>query len=573
MKTQLITMKKALLVLGSTSMLWSQSLAQTARLQVIHNAADPAAASVDVYLNDALLLNNFAFRTATPYIDAPAGVPIKISIAVPTSTSSAGALANFTPTLTAGKTYLAVASGLVGTGFAANPSQKSTAFTLLLKESKETAAAGKTDLLVVHGATDAPTVDVVALGVGTLVNNASYSDITNYISVPSASYTLNVKDSTGKAIVASYKANLTSLGGKSAVVLASGFLAPAANKSGAAFGLIAVLPDGTVLPLGPADMARLQVIHNAADPAAASVDVYLNDALLLNNFAFRTATAFIDAPAGIPIKISVALPTSTSSAGALANFTPTLTPGQTYVAIANGLVGTGFAPNPNAKSTGFTLFVKDNVMEMASGANNVDLLVVHGATDAPAVDVVAEGVATIVNNAMYSDITNYITVPKASYTLAVKDSTSAVTVARFTADLSGLGGKSAIILASGFLTPASNKNGPAFGLIAVLANGTVVPLSTISGLYGSNLSAFAGLSAFPMPAQNNLTLEIHTVSSSKATVEILDLTGKSMSISEVSLQNGINQIPLSVENFQSGEYLIKVVSNSNASVLKCSVIK
>jgi hypothetical protein len=53
--------------------------------------------------------------------------------------------------------------------------------------------------------------------------------------------------------------------------------------------------------------ARVQVIHNSADAAAASVDVYLDDALLLDNFAFRTASSFIDAPAGTEFTITIAL--------------------------------------------------------------------------------------------------------------------------------------------------------------------------------------------------------------------------------------------------------------------------
>ena len=40
-------------------------MAQTARVQVIHNAADLQRARVDVYLNSDLALNDFQFRTAT----------------------------------------------------------------------------------------------------------------------------------------------------------------------------------------------------------------------------------------------------------------------------------------------------------------------------------------------------------------------------------------------------------------------------------------------------------------------------------------------------------------------------
>ncbi|MDA3943423.1 MAG: hypothetical protein PF694_07775, partial [Bacteroidetes bacterium] len=51
------------ILLGTSSLLFSQ-----ARVQVIHNSADAAAEVVDVWLNDELLLDNFAFRTASPFI-------------------------------------------------------------------------------------------------------------------------------------------------------------------------------------------------------------------------------------------------------------------------------------------------------------------------------------------------------------------------------------------------------------------------------------------------------------------------------------------------------------------------
>ena len=66
----------------------------TARLQVIHNAADPLASEVDVYVNGDLLLDNFAFRTATPFVTVPAGVTLNIGVAPSTSTSANDTIKN-----------------------------------------------------------------------------------------------------------------------------------------------------------------------------------------------------------------------------------------------------------------------------------------------------------------------------------------------------------------------------------------------------------------------------------------------------------------------------------------------
>ncbi len=182
--------------------------------------------------------------------------------------------------------------------------------------SKESATGGNVEFVGVHGATDAPAVDIVARGVATLVNNAMYGDITGYIAVPPAKYTLDVKDSTGTTRVATFAADLSGLANGAAVVFASGFLTPSANQNGKAFGLYAALANGTVVAFPAVTTARLQVIHNAADPAA---DRWIsisagNEAL--DNFGFRKATPLYRCTCGRSQSISALLCASTSASAA-----------------------------------------------------------------------------------------------------------------------------------------------------------------------------------------------------------------------------------------------------------------
>ncbi|MFN6092059.1 MAG: DUF4397 domain-containing protein, partial [Bacteroidota bacterium] len=106
---------KKILTLISAVLISITSLAQTAKIQVIHNSADAAASQVDVYLNGGLAIDNFAYRTATPFIDVPAGVQISVAIAPSTSASVSDAIATFNYTLTANEKYVIVANGIVST--------------------------------------------------------------------------------------------------------------------------------------------------------------------------------------------------------------------------------------------------------------------------------------------------------------------------------------------------------------------------------------------------------------------------------------------------------------------------
>ena len=545
----------------------------TARLQIIHNAADPAAASVDVYVNGALLLNDFNFRTATPFIDVNSGQTLNIGIAPSTSTSVNDTLVNIPVVLNDGETYVAVANGVLNpSSFAVNPEGISTGFQLLLFDGMQEASinGSSVDLAVLHGATDAPAVDVYARNVAQLIDSITYTSLQGYLSVPANDYLLDITASNSSSIIATYFAPLSGLSGGAAVVFASGFLTPSANQNGEAFGLFAALPDGTVLQLNDTSNSRLQVIHNSADPAAASVDVYVNGGLLLDNFAFRTATPFIDVPSGVTLNIGIAPGNSTSINDTLVNIPVVLANGDSYVAIASGVLSpSSFDVNPDGRPTGFQLLLQNEMRESSLSGTDVDFRVVHGATDAPTVDVVAVGAGVIVDNAAYTDITAYISVPSALYTLQVTPgNNNSVIVAEYVADLSTLGGGSAVVFASGFLSPGTNQNGAAFGLFAALVDGTVIQFPIVTGLNEINNAIVESM--YPNPTQSVLNVVVNS-NETVESINITDITGKI--IRSESNQNLGNRIQMDVSNLNSGMYFLNVTTNTQRSAKRFSVIK
>lgn len=225
--------------------------AQTADVLVIHNSPDPAAEIVDVYLDGTLAVPGFAFQTAG-VVELPAGTEIEIGIAPGPGSEAADIIATFPFNLTAGESYVVMATGVLDSSLPSNPDGIDTGFTLVPFEGWRTsAAAGEVGLLLYHGAPDAPAVDVLARDVGPLFENVAFKQFAPaYVDVPAGDYTVDVTVAGDPAAVAgSFTADVSTLGGGAAVVFASGYLA----GSPASFGVFAALPDGTVLQLPPTD--------------------------------------------------------------------------------------------------------------------------------------------------------------------------------------------------------------------------------------------------------------------------------------------------------------------------------
>ena len=314
-----------------------------------------------------------------------------------------------------------------------------------------------------------------------------------------------------------------------------------------------------------AQTARVQIIHNSADAAASPVDIYVNGTLAFDDVPFRAATPFTTVPAGVTLSVGVAPGNSTSVNDTIVNFNVTFSNNETYVVVADGIVSpTGYSP-----SQPFGLSVYGMGREMASNSLNTDVLVHHGSTDAPTVDVYETGVGAglIVDDLAYTDFAGYLELPTADYTLEIRDETGTTTVASYQAPLStlGLDGQALVVVASGFLDPTNNSNGPAFGLYVALAAGgplVALPVSTPNSVSEVNATT---VKMYPNPATDIVRIE--GVDLTTVNVSLYDMAGRNIAN---ALQ--INGNSLDITKLENGMYQM-VLINSEEEVTTLKLVK
>lgn len=323
-----------------------------------------------------------------------------------------------------------------------------------------------------------------------------------------------------------------------------------------------------------ANFARVQVIHNSADVAAEVVDIWLNETLLLKDFKFRQATPFIDAPAGVPLTISIQPPNSKDTVGALAKFTYTLEQGKKYIIIANGIViPMGYNPVKP-----FNLYVYDMARESASSPDNIDVLAFHGSTDAPTVDVVESllGAGTIIDNFKYGEFRGYLELPNENYKLDIKDETGSATVISYSAPVKDLGlkGSSLVLMASGFLDPSKNNNGKDFGLFAVLTDGTVVGLPVVVTNVLEKNTNNTKVSNYPNPFSDYTYINFDVDKTTKVTINIYDNLGSIVTtLVDQTLTAGEYNFRFSADNLPNGVYTYKIIKGNEIITGKMNIVK
>lgn len=242
--------------------------------------------------------------------------------------------------------------------------------------------------------------------------------------------------------------------------------------------ILALLVLGPVLPAAGQAMARAQFVHNAADPSLEVIDIYVEGQRVVDDLAFRTATAFLDVPTEADLAVAVAPGTSTSVEDAYTSFPMTFIPDREYVVVANGvLYPAEFAPNPSGRPIDFRLFVQEHARMQSTLPRQVQLFAVHGVTDLPATNVTRGSGEVLLDDFAYGDVTGYLSLAPLLYVFRFEALGRDDTVlARALAALRDVPGRTGALITSGFADPEANGGGPGLALLLVAVDGSVAEL-------------------------------------------------------------------------------------------------
>ena len=328
---------------------------------------------------------------------------------------------------------------------------------------------------------------------------------------------------------------------------------------------------------------RLQAIHAVSDPELSLVDAYIQASIItikIEDIAYRTATSVVDVPfAGIPIKVGIAPGNSTSINDTVTSLTATFSAGITYLGVPRGVLNPAqFAPNPEGLDISLSFNLLQGLKEASSVTGQVEVLFAHTVTDAPTVDLRDRSGDNVANDIAFGEISGYTTLTPTNHVLEIKTADGATVVAAFDADLSAYADSAMVIVASGFLDPSANQNGPGLALQGVLPGGTVIdfPVNP-TGIEddGPSLALDYTLEQnYPNPFNPSTTVAFTLPVAEAATVTVYNAAGQQVAtLLNKHLPAGRHQVEWDAATYPSGLYFYRLQTSQFQQTKKMMLLK
>jgi hypothetical protein len=557
------------------------AISEGARLQVIHAAVDTAIKNVDIWAGSTRIVSNLAPLRSTTTLSLSAGT-YKISVTRAGAADENTGLLYSIPSISieGGKNYVAVAAGVTDTNiYKTNPTGIDRSFNIFGTDMyTETGVASNVRLWYFNGVADA---DSTQLNRGVnIFSNQPFGQFGGPSDIPTTASTAYVlRETIGGQINRSFRLRLpTSLNNRVGVLFSAGYADTAANPAKILSSYYIAFTDGSVQSLAELN-AFVQIIHASADPAADTVDVYINGVLALNDFVYTQATTFLPI---IPYKASevkIAPGNSTSVNDAIFTKSITADSSRYHYVVATGLLNpNAFAANPNGINRSFDLVVNNQAALFANlSPKNVDLMYFHSATDVPATTCRGfSQVQFLSKDNPYKSFHGYRSQAAFDDILyELKDAIRDTLLYFGYADLVEHQGKTGLAFAAGFRNPSANQNGPSVKLYIAWPEGKVDTVGPKTpGTFVNGASAIErSLRVFPNPAHSKTAVMFESLSAGEATLHLFDITGKELSSQRAAIVSGMNTIVMPLTELDNGMYFIRTEVNGQVVTRMITVSK
>ena len=534
-------MKRAIQIVISSVL----TLCYASEIQLIHNAPNRP---VNVDFNGSELVYDLNYMSATAPISVSGSGTISVS-------STNGSFSHdFVIDIEPGKNYV---GGILGSLENQNDPLK-IAISPFIFESE---IGDGFEIKFFNGISDIEGLDFY-INEQLIFQNLTFGEFSGYLDIPTQTDELIVRESGTNFSIGTYNVDLSQRTGQTGIIFASGFYHN--DQTSAPVALNIAYPNGSVERLENVvsildETASVQIIHNSPYPV---VDIYVDGTEALGDVPYRATTGLIDLPISTTVGIAPA------NDAIIASFPFSLVSGGHYVVTASGIVGDTDHPFDLVASTLDTAAVD---------ADHFALKVYHGVTDAPAVDIYANG-NLLVDSLDYGDYAGYVQVPVGDYTIDIAAHGSTTPVASFSAPLTGLGGGAGIVFASGFLSPARTDS--AFTLILATPSGYSVELpATTTALatddeIGISPLTFELNQNYPNPFNPTTTIGFQLSNPGNVVIKIFDINGRLVrAFNQTGLNSGSHSVIWNGTN-QAGQYvagglyLYSLSSGDNSSAIR-----
>jgi hypothetical protein len=176
---------------------------------------------------------------------------------------------------------------------------------------------------------------------------------------------------------------------------------------------------------------------------------------------------------------------------------------------------------------------------------------------------------------MYSDFAGYLELPTDDYILEIRDETGTTTVAAYDAPLAtlGLDGAAISVVASGFLTPANNSSGPAFGLwVALASGGDLIPLSFPTAVEEQPTLIEDEFVMFPNPARDMVNVNFGLETDQNVSIEIFNMIGNKIMEEELGFRGArTHNEQINISGLSNGLYFLRITAGNSQITKKLKV--